>query len=72
MFTYTNVYRLVALIASLALVLALALVAGQDALAALADGFGWSSPAPNSPATRIVADGFGWAAPLPASPRTWA
>ncbi|MFE9201939.1 hypothetical protein [Micromonospora sp. NPDC007230] len=72
MFTYINVNRRLVMIASLALVLAATLVAGQDALAALAEGYGWGAPPPASPVTQVVADGYGWGAPLPASPHTGA
>ncbi|MGV9211905.1 hypothetical protein ACTFTM_08590 [Micromonospora sp. RB23] len=43
--------------------LAIILTAGSAPMTALADGFGWGSPAADSSATQFVGDGFGWGAP---------
>ncbi|MEU4779215.1 hypothetical protein [Micromonospora sp. NPDC023633] len=56
------------MVASLALAVAVALVADQEALTALAEGFGWGGPVSNPPATSVVAEGFGWGAPVPVHP----
>jgi hypothetical protein len=71
MFTCFYDSRLLAVVIPLALAVAVAWIAGQGALAVLAEGFGWGIPSPTPPATGVAAEGFGWGAAFPVSSRVW-
>lgn len=67
MVTSITVNRL-GLILALAVCLAVAVLAGKEALAALAEGFGWGGAIPDQPAASLLAEGFGWGGPAPVGP----